>query len=118
MDQASIDRDHPQCKNICGHLKCRSLAKLGEECKSDDDCGAENRCADKKCVAGRIAVGKPCQGGSCVDGARCLDGACQLAHKEGEACETSTDCATGGCVLHRGQTKGVCGMKCALLPLP
>ena len=128
VDEPSIDRDHPQCKNICGHLKCRSLEALGGECRSDVECGAGNRCQANLCVAGRVAVGQPCTGATCADGARCIESKCEAPRAPGGSCAMDSDCADGGCVKHRGAPKGssrpereepgVCGMKCSPLPLP
>jgi hypothetical protein len=119
VDEPSIERNHPQCKGVCGHLKCVPIEKSGDPCVFDSECGDGNRCEDKKCLSGRIAIGKQCKEQGCVDGATCFAGTCQARHKEGEACDGDADCAIGGCFrAHRSDEHGTCGMRCSPITPP
>jgi hypothetical protein len=112
VNEAFIDRDHPECAGICALGRCGPAKKTNDACMSDLECGAANHCEAHVCAAGRIALGTPCKVGGCVDGARCLEGTCQALRAEGGKCANDFDCARGGCV------DGVCGMRCNALAIP
>ena len=106
------ERVNSPCKGTCNRRICAPRLKAGDACQSGLQCVAGARCAEGKCTEGPLPKEGPCEGGSCAEGSRCVDKQCVKELRIGDACTSAGACRSGSC------EKGVCTMKCSLMPAP
>jgi hypothetical protein len=120
MDQCGADTDcrngyvctygvcRPPCNSnhVCGQGDTCLNGHCKSKCTADTDCPSGERCQDGKCIP-------PCKGdGDCLPGFSCdpASGDCKPKQGKsmGEACSSSSQCATAYCL----PTRKICSISC------
>jgi hypothetical protein len=114
LRDASFRERHSECAGFCLQRSCTPFSKVGDTCKSDEMCGPGNRCIAKVCTkVDATKLGPLCGATSCDEGSKCANDKCVAPHKEGEPCQSDSECR-GECKKPTDGASATCGPVCKL----
>lgn len=103
---------HRECAGVCGRRKCIDQVAKGGSCHATSECSEGLLCLRGTCADVKAPkVGEPCLVHLCADGARCDKGRCVALKKDGDSCESHSECLSS-CRKPAGARSGVCGDMC------